>query len=144
MYAIVIGFVAVAALVAARPGAGRARSASEARAEDDRTAWEASSRRTHARIAVAVALVRGELTLAEAVAHFRDLLADDPVALRGLGARYAGASIDELAARQAASYVDQYGDEDPPRRADLVRQLNALSLAGGACPAVMDAKVAGG
>jgi hypothetical protein len=127
MYAIVIGFVAVAALVAAHPGAGRARSASEAREVDDRTVWEASSRRTHARIAVAVALVRGEVTLAEAVTRFRTLLADDPVGLRGLGAKYAGASIDELAARQAASYVDGYGDEDPVRRNDLVRQLNALA-----------------
>jgi hypothetical protein len=127
MYALVIGFVAVAALVAAHPGAGRARSASDAGAEDDRTAWEAAFRRTRGRIAAAVALVRGELTVPEAVARFRALLADDPVALRGLGAKYAGAPIDELAARQAASYVDQYGDEDPARRNDLVRQLNALA-----------------
>jgi hypothetical protein len=127
IYVMAVGIVAGAAMMAARPGANRGPSPRDRQADDDRAAFAAAAERTQARVEVAAALMRGDLTVPEAVARFREILGDDPVALRGLSAKYPDASMDELAARQAASYVSHYGATNPDRRDELVRQLEALA-----------------
>ena len=120
VYVIAVGLVAAAAAVAVRPATNRARSPQDVRADEERAALAAIDGRTRAREAAATALVRGELTVPQAVARFRDLLADDPAGLRNLGARFPDAPLDELAAHQAAGYVAHRTAGDPYRKAELV------------------------
>jgi len=127
MCGIAIGVVAAVTVVAIRPDVNRGRSAEDVRVDEQRAAWAAIDERIHARCEVAAALVRGELTIPQAVARFQDLLADDPAAQRGLWAKYPDASMDELAARQAVGFVAQSTAGDAARRDDLVRQLSALA-----------------
>jgi hypothetical protein len=128
-YVIAVGVVAAAAAMVVRSGASRAPSPQEVRAADERATLAAINERTRTRADVAAALVRGELTVLEAVARFRDLLTDDPAGLRGLWAKYPDAPLDELAAHQAAEYVAHRVAGDLFRRAELVRQLDALAPA---------------
>ena len=137
IYVIAIGVVAAAAAMAIRSSADRGRSAQVVGESEQRAIVAAIAERTQARVAVAVALVRGELTVPQALARFRDLLADDPVAQRGLGAKYPEASIDELATHQVALYLGRYGDENPARRDELVRQLNTLTERSTVTPAML-------
>jgi hypothetical protein len=128
IYVVAVGVVAGAAVVAARSMANRGRSPQDRWADDDRAAFAAAAERSQARVRVAVTLIHGDLTVSEAVARFREMLADDPISLRVLSIKYPDAPIDELAARQAAGYVDRYGATNPARRDELVRQLEALAV----------------
>jgi hypothetical protein len=128
IYVVAVGIVAGAAVVAARSGANRGPSPQGRPTDDERAAFIATTERTQARVGVAVALIRGDLTVLEAVARFQEMLVDDPISLRVLSVKYPNAMIDELAARQAASYVDRYGAAKPARRDELVRQLEALAV----------------
>jgi hypothetical protein len=128
IYVVAVGVVAGAAVVAARSMANRGRSPQDRWSDDDRAAFAAAAERSQARVGVAVTLIRGDLTVPEAVARFREMLADDPVSLRVLSIKYPDATIDELAARQAAGYVEHYGAANPARREELVRHLEALAV----------------
>jgi hypothetical protein len=128
IYVVAVGVVAGAAVVAARSMANRGRSPQDRWADDDRAAFAAAAQRSQARVGVAVALIRGDLTVPEAVARFREMLADDPVSVHVLSIKYPDVTIDALAARQAASYVDRYAVTNPARRDELLRQLEALAV----------------
>lgn len=136
VYGMAIGVVAVAAAVAFRAGANRAPAVQEMQGADD-PAVAAAVEHARVRSDLAAALIRGELTVPQAVARFQDLLTDDPVALRALSARYPGASVEGLAAIQAVGFVEHSPVGDPGRRADLTRQLEAMAQATRKRPALM-------
>lgn len=124
IYVVAVGVVTAAAAVMIRPTDDGGPSAQDVRESERRAEFAAVAERTQARVALTIALLRGELTLPEAVTRFRDLLAGDPVGQRGLWAKYPAATIEELATRQIEGYLSRYGDEYPSRRDELVRQLN--------------------
>ena len=71
------------------------------------------------------ALVWGELTLAEAVARFRELNGSDPTALAELRRHFPGASEDELTYRQVLHFAYAGPRWPPAKWAPRLRQLEA-------------------
>jgi hypothetical protein len=74
---------------------------------------------------VADALVRGELTLAEAAAQFRDANGSDPAALAELRRMFPGAGDDELTYRQVIHFAYAGPRWPPARWVPRLRQLEA-------------------
>jgi hypothetical protein len=74
---------------------------------------------------VALSLIRGEVTFAQAAQRFRELNADNPAALAGIQARFLGASPEELNYRQVVSYVRGARRLEPERVAKLLPRLES-------------------
>ena len=70
------------------------------------------------------ALLRGELTLEQAVEHFRRLIANDPAAVAALRAQYGGRG-DEMYYRQVLSFAHAAARYHPERVKVVIPRLEA-------------------
>jgi hypothetical protein len=133
---ILLGVIGVAAVFAVRAGRGPVTSGEGGerlfetdegrRAAELKTQWAGALERSRERDAVATALVRGELTMAQAIDRFRALLRDDPAVLYGLHTSHPGVDEPFLPILQLAGIVDSHVPGDPIRKADIITRLNAL------------------
>jgi len=100
-------------------------------ARSDRLTAEstAAQARTAEKRAVAAALADGQLTVAQAADRFAGLLAEEPVVLDRLRAQKPGATDQELALRQVATFLGRVAEERTGPTADRARGLEADILA---------------
>ena len=81
--------------------------------------------RVAAKLDVTAALLRGELTLAEAAARFQELNGDDPRPMDVLRARYPAAGDEELICRQVLSFAANDHRATDAQRGTRMRALLA-------------------
>jgi hypothetical protein len=112
-----VGAAGASAVVVGRPdGADRP----EAGLAEFRAVAERKGRKA----AAASALVRGELTVDEAAAQIRTVLAEEPVVLVGLRAAHPGEPDEALVRRHLAAWVRAAACQDPDRAATALRRLS--------------------